>query len=118
MFSFHLPLTNIWIVCSYLGCGFSTVSISLVPHQIFKESCDLSGEHGQVEEAGGDLIVVLGQVAVPQVLQNLNVLFFVFHVGWKKKDTQAKSEHKQRVKSHLKCADNLKETCSGGMGLL
>lgn len=38
---------------------------SLFPHQIFKECRDLSGEHGQIEEAGGDLIIVLGQVAVP-----------------------------------------------------
>lgn len=54
---------------------------SLFAHQIFKECRDLSGEHGQIEEASGDLIIVLGQVAVPQVLQNLDVLFFVFHMG-------------------------------------
>lgn len=58
------------------------------PHQIFEECRDLSGEHSQVEEPSGDFIVVLGQVAVPQVLQNLDVLLLVFHMGLKSK-TQA-----------------------------
>lgn len=53
------------------------------PHQIFEEGRDLSGEHSQVEEPCGDLVVVLGQVAVPQVLQHLNILLLVVHMGWK-----------------------------------
>lgn len=72
------------------------------PHQIFKESRDLSGEHSQVEEACGHLIVVLGQVAVPQVLQNLDVLFFVFHMGWKKTHTHTGKMSVSRVEHDLK----------------
>jgi len=51
------------------------------PHQIFGEGCDLSGEHSQVEETCGDFVVVLGQMAIPQVLQHLNILLLVFHMG-------------------------------------
>lgn len=56
-------------------------STLLSPHQIFEEGCDLSGEHSQVEEACGDFVVVLGQVAVPQVLQHLDILLLVVHMG-------------------------------------
>lgn len=71
-------LNTLVLLFPFLGCSFLTISS---PHQIFKECRDLSGEHGHVEEASGHLIVVLGQVAVPQVLQNLRVLFFVFHMS-------------------------------------
>lgn len=53
----------------------------LIPHQIFEECCDLSGEHSQVEKACGHFVVVLGQVAIAQVLQHLNVLLLVFHMS-------------------------------------
>lgn len=53
-------------------------------HQVLEECGHLTGEDGQVEEAGGHLIVVLGQVAVPQVLQDLNVLLLALHVRWTK----------------------------------
>ncbi len=58
-------------------------TVLFFPHQIFEEGRDLSGEHSQVEEACGDFVVVLGQVAIPQVLQHLNILLLVVHVGWK-----------------------------------
>lgn len=50
-------------------------------YQIFEESRDLPGEHSQVQEASGDLVVILGQVTVPQVLQHLDVLLLVIHVS-------------------------------------
>lgn len=50
-------------------------------YQIFEKSRDLPGEHSQVQEASGDLVVVLGQVTVPQVLQHLDVLLLVVHVS-------------------------------------
>lgn len=82
----------------------------LFPHQIFKERCDLSGEHGQIEEAGGDLVIILGQVAVPQVLQNLDILFFVFHMGWKKKKKHTQAKWALAEKSlEMRCADSLKD---------
>lgn len=56
-------------------------TLLLFPHQIFEEGRDLSSEHSQVEEACGDFVVVLGQVAIPQVLQYLNILLLVVHVG-------------------------------------
>lgn len=57
---------------------------SFFPHQIFEEGRDLSGKYSQVEEACGDFIVVLGQVAIPQVLQQLNIMLLVFHMCCKK----------------------------------
>ena len=62
-------------------CPEHTVTLLVPPHQIFEEGRDLPGEHSQVEEAGGDLMVVLGQVAIPQVLHHLNVLLLAVHVG-------------------------------------
>lgn len=50
-------------------------------YQVFKESRDLSGEHCQVEEACGHLIVILGQVTIPQILQHLDVVLLVFDVS-------------------------------------
>lgn len=56
-------------------------TLLLSPHQIFEEGCDLSGKHSQVKKASGDFVVVLGQVAIPQVLQDLNVLLLAVHMG-------------------------------------
>lgn len=56
-------------------------SYCFIPYQIFEESRHLPGEHGQVQEASGDLVVVLRQVTVPQVLQQLYVLLLTVHVG-------------------------------------
>lgn len=50
-------------------------------HQVLEERGDLAGEDGQVEEAGGELVVVLGEVVVAEVLQGLAVLLLVIHVG-------------------------------------
>lgn len=61
--------------------SFSPHTLLLFPHQIFEEGRDLSGEHSQVEEPCGDLVVVLGKVAVPQVLQYLNILLLVVYMG-------------------------------------
>lgn len=62
-------------------CAEHTFTLLILPHQVFEEGRDLPGEHSQVEEAGGDFMVVLGQVAIPQVLQHLNVLLLAVHVG-------------------------------------
>lgn len=50
-------------------------------HQVLEERGDLAGEDGQVEEAGGELVVVLGEVVVAEILQGLAVLLLVIHVG-------------------------------------
>lgn len=52
----------------FIGVGCTLFHSSSLSHQIFEEGRDLSGEHSQVKEASGDFIVVLGQVAIPQVL--------------------------------------------------
>lgn len=68
-----LQVLWVWVAPSFTLLPFS--------HQIFEEGRDLSGEHSQVKEASGDFVVVLGQVAIPQVLQHLNVLLFAVHMG-------------------------------------
>ncbi len=37
-------------------------------HQVFEECSDLPREHSQVQEACGDLVIILRQVTVPQIL--------------------------------------------------
>lgn len=64
------------------GGGRECIAVFLT-YQILEESRDLSGEHGQVQEAGGDLVVVLRQVTVPQVFQQLYVLLLTVRVGCK-----------------------------------
>lgn len=59
--------------------GFSMLKFRTA-HQVFEECRDLSCEDSQVQEACGDLIVVLSQVTVSQVLQNLYVLILILHV--------------------------------------
>lgn len=50
-------------------------------YQVLEECSDLTGEDGQVEEAGGELMVVLGEVVVAKALQGLTVLFLILHMG-------------------------------------
>lgn len=81
--SFHISIHGFDLIFDIFfenNILFSNVSCFL-PYQVFEESRDLPGEHGQVQEAGGDLVVVLRQVTVPQVLQELYVLLLVVHVG-------------------------------------
>lgn len=56
----------------------------MLSYQVFEECCDLPGKHSQVEEPWEDLIIVLIHVAITQILQNLNILLFVLHIGWKR----------------------------------
>lgn len=52
------------------------------PHQVLEECSHFAGEHGQVQEAGGQLMTVLGQVAIAQGLHGLSVLLLVLHMAW------------------------------------
>lgn len=80
---------------------------SFFPHQVFEECCDLSGKHSQVEEACGDFIVVLGQVTIPQVLQQLNIMLLVFHMCCKKQTFVSINTDNNTKKASIINAENL-----------
>lgn len=106
-FYFHPSSTLVWPL-RWWKLRLNLETHPPFPHQIFEQSRDLPGEHSQVQEARGDLVVVLGQVAVPQVLQHLDILLLVFDVSWK---TRAKWEQmlasKKVTQTSVTCAREL-----------
>lgn len=106
-----LQVLWVWVAPSFTLLPFS--------HQIFEEGRDLSGEHSQVKEASWDFVVVLGQVAIPQVLQHLNILLFAVHMGWKTKNAHTGTLTVKRD-SNFEFSESLKEgslTCCGAVRL-
>lgn len=79
------------VILCIASTDFRLISRLCLAHQVFKERRDLSCEDSQVQEAGGDLIIVLSQVTVPQILQNLYVLILILHMIWEQK--KIKTDH-------------------------
>ena len=53
------------------------------PHQVFEKRRQLPGENGELYEGGADVGVLPAHAVVPELLNGLDVLLLVVHVGWK-----------------------------------
>lgn len=107
------PCWAAWGHHPMVGWGGPYRAVWLSPlhaHQVLEERGDLAGEDGQVEEAGGELVVVLGEVVVAKVLQGFTVLLLIFHMGCAKGGGRGHSEagmapgdHTTRCHQHHHC---------------
>lgn len=69
---------------------FHFLRLTLVPHQVLEERCQLSGENVKLDEGRADIAVIPvtpGQVVFPELVHGLNVLLLIFHVSYDTENT-------------------------------
>lgn len=69
---------------------FHSLRLTLVPHQVLEEGCQLSGENDKLDEGRADIAVIPvtpGQVVFPELVHGLNVLLLIFHVSYDTENT-------------------------------